>query len=441
MNEAYEYIVKKSGIKYKDTIVLAISGGPDSMALLHLFNQIKKELDLFIICAHINHNVRAESDEEKIFLEKYCDNNGIQFEFMKIENYGDDNFHNEARTISYNYLEKIVKQYDAKFLATAHHGDDLMETILMRIARGSTLKGYSGFAVSIDKGDYKLIRPFITMTKLELGEYCKANGIKFALDKTNFDDVYTRNRYRKYVLPFFKNENKNIHYKFLKFSETLMEYSDYLEKNMKNIIKTVYKQGIINVSEFRKLDHIMQVKIINNILEKLYNDDLMIISDNHVDLIINLIKSNKANSVVHLPNNVVANKSYNEFTFILNKKQVDNYEIEINDIVNLPNGMNIDLNGESDWTSNYVIRINSKEVTLPLIVRTRRNGDKMEVKGMLGRKKVNDIFINDKIPYNDRNMWPVVTDSNDVILWIPGLKKSKFDKNIKEESDIVLRYY
>ena len=92
-------------------------------------------------------------------------------------------------------------------------------------------------------------------------------------------------------------------------------------------------------------------------------------------------------------------------------------------------------------TSNYVTRLSSKEVLLPLHVRTRRNGDKMEVKGMDGHKKVNDIFIEKKLITKDRNIWPIVCDANNIIIWLPGLKKSKFDKESKEEYDIILKYY
>lgn len=441
MKEAYDFLVKKSGISYKDTVVVGVSGGPDSMALLHLMNEIKREMDLFLICAHVNHNVRPESENEKAFLQKYCDDQGIYFEYMKIENYGDDNFHNEARTIRYNFFEKIAKQYGAKFVLTAHHADDLIETILMRIVRGSTLKGYSGFSRIVDKGDYKVLRPLITITKKDLIKYDKKHNIKYVIDNSNTKEIYTRNRYRKYVLPFFKSEDVNVHLKFLKFSETLLESNEYIEKQMLSIINKVFKQGVLDVEKFKELEKIMQLKIINNILEKIYGDDLLIVSDVHVNLIINLINSNKPNSLIHLPNNVIVTKAYNEVSFSFSEDVEENYEIEINDLVNLPNGKNIELVRESQRTDNNVIRLNSKEVALPLYVRTRRTGDKIEVKGMIGSKKVNNIFIDSKISTRERNLWPIVCDAQDKIVWIPGLKKSRFDKDKNQEYDIILKYY
>ncbi len=441
MEEAYNFIVKKIGLKYKDTVVIGCSGGPDSMALLHLLNRVKKELDLFLICTHVNHNVRIESEQERKELEEYCDKENIYFEHMKIVGYGDDNFHNEARTIRYNYFDKIMKKYGAKFLMTAHHADDLMETILMRIVRGSTLKGYSGFQKTIKKNEYTIVRPLINVTKEEILKYNKENKIKYAEDKSNTKDIYTRNRYRKTVLPFLKNEDPNVHQKFYKFSETLMEYNNYVEVQMNKVINKVFKQGVLDIEKFLELEHLIQTKIIYHLLESIYNDDLLIIGSVHVDLIFDLINSNKVNSIVHLPNNVIVTKSYKNLTFSFSEYENDIYEVEIENIVNLPNGMNIEKVEECDWNNNYAIRLSSKEVKLPLYVRTRRNGDKMEVKGMLGRKKVNNIFIDDKISFKERNMWPILCDASDTILWVPGLKKSKFDKEKDEEYDIILRYY
>lgn len=441
MNNVYEYIVTKSGIKYKDSVVIGVSGGSDSMGLLYLLNEIKKEMDLTLIVAHVNHNVRKESEKEKKFLKKWCDNNGIIFEYMKIQEYNDDNFHNEARTIRYNFFDKICKQYNSKFLLTAHHADDLIETILMRIVRGSTLQGYSGFQKEVEKGEYKIIRPFITITKEEILKYVLENKIPYVTDQSNAKDIYTRNRYRKYILPFLKNEDKNVHLKFLKFSETLIEYNKYIDREVGKIMTKVFKKGIINIKQFNLIDHLLQVKLIYNILEHIYGDDLLIISDTHVKLLFDLINSKKANSFVYLPNNVKAIKSYNELSFNFNEEEEDEYEVEISEIVNLPNGKNICVEQHCDLKNNNVIRLSSKDIRLPLIVRTRRNGDKIEIKGIKKFKKISDIFIDSKISLSNRRLWPIVTDSEGVIMWIPGLKKSSFDKEKNEVYDIILRYY
>ena len=214
MEEVYEFIGKKLKLTEADTVVIGVSGGPDSMALLYIMNQFKEKIGFKIICAHVNHNKRPESEKEQKCLEKYCKENNIIFEYIKINNWGDDNFHNEARMVRYNFFDEIINIYSARYLMTAHHGDDLIETILMRIVRGSTLKGYSGFSRIVDKGDYKIIRPLITVTKDEILKFDEKNGIQYAIDESNNEDHYTRNRYRHTVLPFLKQEEPNIHKKF-----------------------------------------------------------------------------------------------------------------------------------------------------------------------------------------------------------------------------------
>ena len=114
MEEAYNYLLNDLKIKYGDSVVAAVSGGPDSMALLSLLIRLKKALDIEVVCAHVNHNTgRPGQIKEQQFVEKFCRNNGVVFETMIIEDYGDDNFHNEAHTKRYNYFHKLVKQYNA----------------------------------------------------------------------------------------------------------------------------------------------------------------------------------------------------------------------------------------------------------------------------------------------------------------------------------------
>jgi len=441
MEEVYNFIRNKIDLSPGDTIVVGVSGGPDSMALVYILNEFKEKMGLKLVCAHINHGKRKESDEEEAYVKKYCESNDIIFESTKITKWGDDNFENEARSVRYNFFEELIDNYNAKYLMTAHHADDLIETILMRIVRGSTLKGYSGFSKIVDKGNYKIVRPLITLTKDEIIEFNKINNIKFYIDSSNNEDFHTRNRYRHVILPFLKKENPNVHKKFIKFSETLLENSAYIDKEANKVFNKVFQNGVLYIDKFIELENVIQTKIIYNILEKIYGDDLLIIGDAHVDLIFDLIKSNKSNSIIHLPNNIIIIKAYNELSFNYDDEEYDEYEIEISSLVNLPNGKIIEMVNDSYDTSNNTIRLSSKEVKLPLYVRNRRDGDRMQVKGLNGRKKVSDIFIDEKVKTSDRDIWPIVLDAEDNVLWIPGLKKSKHDRKIDEEYDIILKYY
>lgn len=424
-------------IKENETLITATSGGPDSMALLSLLIKLSKTKKITIICAHVNHNLRKESQEEAIMVEKYANENNLIFEKMEINHYK-GNTENYARTQRYNFFEKLIKKYNATYLLTAHHGDDLTETILMRMVRGSSLKGYSGFQEITDNGTYKIYRPLITKTKDELLNYVKTNNIPYAVDKTNFSEEYTRNRYRLNILPILKKENKSVHLKFLKFSETLKLYDDHINKEANEKLNKVYQNNNLNLKLFENEDELIKRKILYQILNNLYYKNISLITDNHVELILNIIESSRPNLKINLPSKVLVIKNYQNLYFTQNT-EIKSYSFTFEDKVILPNDK-ILIKEETEDTSNYTIRLNSKELSLPLIVRTRQNGDKMEIKNLNGHKKIKDIFINEKISETARNSWPILTDQNNQIIWLPGLKKSKFDKQKHENYDIIIRY-
>lgn len=439
MDKVIDYLLNDLKLKETDTIVIGNSAGPDSQCLFDILIKLQKKINFKIICAHVNHNVRGESKEEEAFLKEYCKKHDIPIEVMLIEKYGNDNFHNEARNIRYTFFENVINKYNANYLFTAHHGDDLMETILMRLTRGSTLKGYSGFSILVEKENYKIVRPLIFITKKDTENYCIKHKIPYAIDKSNFKDKYTRNRYRKTVLPFLKNEDEKVHEKFLKFSNILNEYDKYIEKELNKNLKQVVKNNIINIEEFKKQDNLIQNKIIYHLLENIYNDDLMLINDTHVKIIINLIYSRKANSTIYLPLDIVAIKNYNELTIEKEMKEITSYNIELIDFAYLPNGKTLEIINSCDTNGNDICRLNSEELSLPLYVRTRKIGDKIDLKGT-GHKKLKDIFIDSKIPLKDRDKYPVVVDAKDEIIWIPGIKKSKKIKSKDKKHDIIIRY-
>ena len=424
-------------IKENETLITATSGGPDSMALLSLLIKLSQTKKITIICAHVNHNLRKESQEEAIMVEKYANENNLIFEKMEINHY-EGNTENYARTQRYNFFEKLIKKYNATYLLTAHHGDDLTETILMRMVRGSSLKGYSGFQEITDKETYKIYRPLITKTKDELLNYVKTNNIPYAVDKTNFSEEYTRNRYRLNILPILKKENKSVHLKFLKFSETLKLYDDHINKEANEKLNKVYQNNNLNLKLFENEDELIKRKILYQILNNLYYKNISLITDNHVELILNIIESSRPNLKINLPSKVLVIKNYQNLYFTQNT-EIKSYSFTFEDKVILPNDK-ILIKEETEDTSNYTIRLNSKELSLPLIVRTRQNGDKMEIKNLNGHKKIKDIFINEKISETARNSWPILTDQNNQIIWLPGLKKSKFDKQKHENYDIIIRY-
>lgn len=423
----------------EDTIVIGCSAGPDSMALVDMLFKIREKYSLNLVVAHVNHNLREQSVQEEEYLRNYCEKNKIMFECMMITEYGDDNFHNEARNIRYNFFEKVVYKYHANYLMTAHHGDDLVETVLMRITRGSNLNGYSGFKKVVDKDGYQIVRPLLDYTKQELEEYDKANHIMYYIDDSNAKDKYTRNRYRKYVLPFLKEEDSNIHLKYLKFSTVLNEANQFIEHERDKALKKVVHNNFLDITLFKELDSFIQKEVLYYLMNDFYQDDLILINDKHIELLLNLIYSNRANAFVNLPNEVIATKTYQALELKKITTEITTYEVELSKYVELPNHHIIEQVEDVVGNGNDTCRLLSSEISLPLTVRTRRFGDRMAIKGN-GTKKIKDIFIDKKVKLNDRDLWPVVVDAKGVVVWLPGLKKSKYDKKKTEKYDIILRY-
>ena len=436
MEFACDYLVNDLCIS--GNVVLACSGGPDSMALLSLLIDIRNSVDINIIVAHVNHNVRVESEDEERFLRKYCFDNDIVFEYMKILEYSSGNFENEARYKRYQFFDKVIDKYKSKFLFTAHHGDDLIETVLMRICRGSSFGGYSGFSLISNRAGYSIVRPLIHMSKDEILDYNNIRGIPFVIDSTNFLDVHTRNKFRKHVLPVLKDVNSDVVDKFYKFSSLISKIDEFIDNIAKEKYDLVIFDGVFDISLFLSLDDVIGQRIIQMYLFNFYSD-LSCIGDKHVRLIFDMIRSDCSNVCFNLPMNFVGIKEYNNFRIDKNSSFSD-YDYLLFDKVLLPNGKCIEKVKNTSNNSNNVIRLCSGDFSLPLHVRSRRSGDRINAKGMNVECKIKDVFINCKIPITERNSWPIVVDSNDVILWIPGLKKSVYDMN-DDNCDIILEYY
>lgn len=440
MEEVYNFF-RKLQLNESTTIVAAISGGPDSMLLIELFLKYRKLNDFNLIVAHVNHNLRDESVKEKEDLEKYCLKNNLKFEYYEIEKRKDKPLTEvEARNIRYEFFDDLMKKYSATYLATAHHGDDLVETVMMKIVRGSSLRGYSGFSQISEKNGYKIIRPLISLTKKEIIDYLDKEKIGYAIDNTNCDEKYTRNRFRLNVLPFLKTEEKNVHLKFKKFSDTLSMYDDYVKKNANIAMQNVYLNNELKVDEFKKLDLVIKREIISIILEKECINIIERLNETHISSILSMLDNPKPNLKVFLPDNYIVLKEYNKVK-IIKSESFEEYRFELLEKVLLPNGMSIEKIDKIDNNSNYMTRLSSSELALPLYVRNRKDSDIMRVKGMNHNKKLKDIFIDEKIPASDRELWPVVEDSLGNVVWLPGLKKSSFDKKVNEEYDIILHYF
>ena len=422
----------EENISDNSKVIIACSGGPDSMCLLNLLIKLKINKNLELIIAHVNHKLRTVSDEEAKMVEDYAIQNNVIFELKELDYQNTKFSEDDAHRKRYEFFKSLIKKYQAQYLLTAHHGDDLIETILMRIARGSNLNGYIGIKRVTQNEDYITLRPLLSTTKDEIIKYNESENIPYVIDESNDSLKYTRNRYRKNVLPFLKNEDEYIHLKYLKFSEELEEYDNFVNNYIKEKEFIVDNQIVIN--KITNESEFIKRKTIELIVKSIQLNDYFNISDKQMNELLKLIYN--SNKSIDLNNNYIGINEYGYLKII--KKQNKEYQEIILDKDLEFLGFNFYYNCDNGNSSNNCIYLNSSEVTLPLKLRTRCNGDKMQVLN-LGTKKINDIFIDNKINKELRSNYPILVDAKNNIIWLPSLKKSQFCKDKSEKYDIIIK--
>ena len=424
----------KENLDKNASIVVACSGGPDSMCLLDLVTKLKDELNLNIIVAHVNHKLRSESEEEAKMVENYAKENNITFELLEITDYINGNFTEEdARKRRYNFFNEIIKKYQASALLTAHHGDDLIETILMRLTRGSNLSGYIGIKEISQNENYKTLRPLLSVTKDEIINYLKENNVPYRLDKTNEEIKHTRNRYRHIVLPFLKKENPKVHEKYLKFSKELIEYDNFVNTYIKDN-KFIVDNSIVINKISSEIDFIKR-KCLGLLVKDIQRKDYFDVSDEQMNNLMKLY--NQSNKTIDLNNNYMGVNSYGKIYIKKKENKVLN-EIVLDKDIKLEDYI-FYYNSQDGDNSNSCIYLNTSEITLPLKIRGVLPGDKMKIKNLNGSKKISDIFIDSKVPKDKRSTYPILVDSKNTVLWVPNLKKSQFSKDKSQKYDIIIR--
>ena len=232
---------------------------------------------------------------------------------MKIDKYSNNKFtESEARTKRYNFFDSLMKKYDSRYLFTAHHGDDLVETVLMRMVRGSSISGYSGIKLISNRSNYKIVRPLLYLTKDQILNNCKDLNIPFAVDKSNLNNKYTRNRYRNKILPLLKEENKNVHLKFLEFSSKIQDYENYIQKVIDEKYNKIISDNVIDLDKLNSEESLIIDKIIEKYLFNNYNEEISLITDKNINEFHKLLSSSNANLFMTFPNKKVLVKSYNK---------------------------------------------------------------------------------------------------------------------------------
>lgn len=421
-------------INFDNYVVVGVSAGPDSMCLLNL---LEKKTNKIIVC-HINHNIREQSIIEEEYLKTYCQEHNLIFESMTIKEYKENNFENEARKIRYKYYEEILNKYNSNKLFLAHHGDDLIETILMKIERVSNIEGYAGIKRISKLKNYDIIRPLLPYTKEDIITYNKSHNITYYIDSSNTNIDYTRNWYRHKVLPILKEKDKNIHLKFLKYSETLQEYNEYIDREINKKLSTIYQNNIINIDVLNKEDYFLKKNILYYIMNDIYNNESNIITEKHIQNILTMINSNKPNLSINMPQSKILVKEYNKLYIKKNIKEEKKYKIIFENTTKI-DSLEIKKVAEEESDGNNICRLNSKNIKLPLYIRNRKDGDYIILKNSNYRKKVKEIFIENKLPISKRNNYPMLVDSDDKVLWIPNMKKSNLCYKKDENYDIIIK--
>jgi len=437
-----EYI-RERDIRKNSTIVIGVSGGPDSMALVHALYSIHKEYSFRLIVAHVDHMFRGqESYEDLLYVSDWCHQYAIQFESTRVDipSFMEETGQGSslaARNCRYAFFEEVMKKYNADYLALAHHGDDQIETVLMRLVRGASSKGIAGILPKRMFSCGEIIRPLLSLTKNDLEDYCNEQNIAPRIDPSNKKNTYTRNRFRNNVLPFIKNENPLAHERFNEFSMQQVEDETYLMELTKSHLNKVIRNKdsgtiVIDILRFQSIAISLQRRGIQLILEYIYEEIPSNLSSSHIRKIIGMVREGKTTWKLDFPKGLKVYRSYNDLLFTFEEKKALPYEIlvEIPSTIVLPNGMSLIVKIEEEKVepSNDTFRIPLKDVSLPITVRTRKDGDRMSLKGMNGSKKIKDIFINEKVHHSLRDEWPIIIDHTGSILWVPFVKKSAFER-------------
>lgn len=297
-----ETIQKYDLINDGDKIVLGVSGGPDSISMLDILNKIKNEntIKFEIVVAHINHMIREEAIDDEKYVQEYCKKNNIEcyikrIDVMKIANTNKIGTEEAGRKVRYDFFEEILKETNSNKIAIAHNINDKVETIIMHLLRGTGLSGLKGIEPIREN---KYIRPLIECERYEIEQYCEQNELNPRIDKTNFENEYTRNKIRNVVIPYIKSEfNPNIIQTVNRLSQVITEENEYMEKTAKEVYKQLLiekedNQIALKLKEFNKQEKVIKNRIImlavkellgsSQGIEKIHIEDIIKLCNNNI---------------------------------------------------------------------------------------------------------------------------------------------------------------
>ncbi len=390
----------------KKHITVALSGGADSMALLFVLLSLKEDLNLQkISAAHFNHKIRGtEAQRDEDFVKKICAQNGVQL-FLgsaDVPAYAKKNHLSTelaARQLRYDFFESI----DTDAVATAHTASDNIETVILNMSRGTALSGLCG--IPPERGRY--IRPLLYCTRTDIENYCIDNNIDYVTDSTNLSDDYTRNKIRHNVVPVLKQFNGSVETAVLRMSDSLREDEDFINTCAVGEYNARFSDGAISIKNFSGLHPAVAKRIIARYYALFCgNADSF-----HINRIYSVCLSGGKTSV---PDNqtAVVRDDVLKIVPAVQKQQKPTFDVKITEQKN-------NFFSNSKKVHNLLLKniLDCDKIVGKLVLRQRIAGDKIRLKNKNCTKTLKKLFCEYKIPLEERNVWPVLSDDSGVV-WV-----------------------
>ena len=412
-----------------DTVIVGLSGGADSVCLLHFLCSIKEQYNIKIIAAHINHNLRGqEAARDESFADKLCRSLNVPFELLSADIRGEAKKSREstelyARKVRYGFFEELSKKYGGAKIATAHTASDNAETVLFNLARGASVAGLCGIPPVRDN---IIIRPLIEITRDQVELYCEQNCLKFVIDSTNLTDEYTRNKIRHNVIPALKEINPSLESAVLRLCENAAENKAYLKKQAQKLLQeSLIKKNIYSADILSQQDNAVLKQAVSLILTA---NEVKAADSTHIHKITEIIKKN--GGALDLPCDKRAVVKQGMFRVISCQSCVNNVKISLKE-ANGVTQFNKYLTLKTVPLSEFKQIVNNDKKVLKnsldydiiknnSFFRSRKSGDVFSLPGRGISKTVKKLFNEMKIPQEERDKILILADEN-AVYWIESV--------------------
>ncbi|OIP23532.1 tRNA lysidine(34) synthetase TilS [bacterium CG_4_10_14_0_2_um_filter_33_32] len=439
INKVQQNIIKRKLFDKKEKIILAISGGIDSIVLLDILHNLKQKYQFSIIIAHLNHGLRGkDADLDQKFVQEIAIKHGYRFEtkkvnIKKISEKRKGNLEEIAREERYKFFNSIAKKNNINKIITAHHADDQIETVLLNFIRGAKSQGLSGMDFItrriINKYEILVVRPMLNFWRKDIERYQKEHNLKFRLDKSNYDLRIRRNYLRHKLIPSFEKEDKNFKYKVFAKSILLRRLIKETESKIFKLYKKIEKKKLLGAvildrNIFRKIDYSLKALILKEGFRQVSGSFKNISSKNIHDSL-NLIESSEVGKMMILPGKLILLIDYDDlilFKDTLPKTKIKKRKLRIGKNVIKEADLFIKLSKKQKISANF-FNYDFQKIELPIFIRSFMPGDRFVPLGFNGTKKVQDLFVDLKIPKRLRNLIPIIVDKNDKILGALGIRQ------------------